>query len=95
MPTKYIKLIKRHYTHYHAIDIHTHIHIYIILFMAARDQEINEKRRKQTAVVVVADCEFEVINSTEISKRFNWMKCIFSNYFKSGNVEAVLLMYSH
>ena len=47
------------------------------------------------AVVVVADCEFEVINNTEMSRRFNWRKCILSNQFKSGNVEAVLFMYSH
>ena len=64
-------------------------------------EEINEKRRKQTlllhleAVVVVADCEFEVINNTEISRSFNWTKCILSNLFGSGNLEAVLLMYSH
>jgi len=29
MPTKYIKLIKRHYTHYHAFDIHKHIYYLI------------------------------------------------------------------
>jgi hypothetical protein len=31
------------------------------------------------AVVVVADCEFEVINNIEMSRRFNWTKCILSN----------------
>ena len=31
MPTKYIKLIKRHYTHYHAFDIYTHIQSLAIL----------------------------------------------------------------
>jgi hypothetical protein len=29
MPTKYIKLIKRHYIHYHAFDIHTHIYYFV------------------------------------------------------------------
>ena len=37
-------------------------------------------RRYLEAVVVVADCEFEVINNTEISRRFNWT--VGSNYYE-------------
>ena len=35
-------------------------------------------RRHLEEVVAVADCDFEVRNNTEVSKRFNWTKCILS-----------------
>ena len=68
--------------------------------MAACDEEINEKRRKQTLLQAPSSSSpgsyrLRVINNREMSRRFNWTKCILVNYFKSGNVEAVLLIYSH
>ena len=80
---KYIKLTKKSITH---TTMHlTYLHIYTLLFMAvcARKQmrcDVNNRcyRRYLEEVVAVANCEFEVVNNTEMSRKFNWTKRILS-----------------
>ena len=67
---------KRHYTHFHAFDLHTHI--LFCLWPCMIENQHCCYRRYLEAVEAVADCNFEVINNTEKSRRFNWTKCILS-----------------